>query len=286
MGVYWYQFFTGFFTIMTSMILASSPYVRKGALARRSLGYFKSSPSAFSLKHSSGFHNLSPMKSAKGKVNNIMGMKDAMFPRMHQTKCLTTLVMNAKNNFHIGDEIKTEVNGSLLNGKVIERKGGWYTVHVVENGKEGIEVKRRASKMSLLQSGTPTSESHLDKGTTPDNDQLHDDQFSSNHEPIPMTADSMTIINLDEALDNQINEADVIMNKKDRIHLEQCLHFSKFNKWVVFTDLHCSPSSMSTCLSILSVVHKTAKTRNAGKLRRKLSNISLHRNMMRVVTLD
>jgi hypothetical protein len=195
--------------------------------------------------------------------------------------------MDAKNTFHIGDEVKTDVNGSLLNGKVMERKGGWYTVHVVENGKEGVEVKRRASKMSLLQSDTFTSGTRSTIDATPSSVELYGDQFPSSQEPIPMTPDSMAIINLDEAVNNQINEADVITNKKDRRNLEQYLHFSEFNKWVVFTDLHCSPSSLSTCLSILSVVHETAKVRDAGKSWSRIEekfNENLHIDCIRIVT--
>lgn len=57
---------------------------------------------------------------------------------------------------------------------------------------------------------------------------------------------------------------------RDRIDLEisqdqlDCFH-SK-TKWVAFSDLHCSPRTLDTCLQVLRAVHDTARAHDAGIL--------------------
>jgi len=40
--------------------------------------------------------------------------------------------------------------------------------------------------------------------------------------------------------------------------LQQAAHHATYERWVVFTDLHCSPTTLDTCLKVLDTVHKTA----------------------------
>ena len=40
--------------------------------------------------------------------------------------------------------------------------------------------------------------------------------------------------------------------------LEQAAHHATYEHWVAFTDLHCSPSTLDTCLEVLDIVHQTA----------------------------
>ena len=44
----------------------------------------------------------------------------------------------------------------------------------------------------------------------------------------------------------------------------QLAHFATLERWVVFSDLHCSPATLETCLHVLREVHRTAVERAAG----------------------
>lgn len=102
-----------------------------------------------------------------------------------------------------------------------------------------------------------------------------------------------TVINLDAAIMNQISSTistsnqqpqDKITNKKDLQYIQQCIEFSKYDKWVMFTDLHCSPTTLNTCIHVLDTVHKVAKERNAGVLF--LGDFWHHRGSVRVDCLN
>jgi predicted MPP superfamily phosphohydrolase len=53
---------------------------------------------------------------------------------------------------------------------------------------------------------------------------------------------------------------------------------------VAFTDLHCSPASLNTCLEVLEEVHRVALERNAGVLF--LGDFWHHRGTLRVDCLN
>jgi DNA repair exonuclease SbcCD nuclease subunit len=40
--------------------------------------------------------------------------------------------------------------------------------------------------------------------------------------------------------------------------LRQAAHHATYKHWVVFSDLHCSPSTLDSCLEVLEIVHNTA----------------------------
>ena len=238
-----------FTTMMVSTILASKAYIGNGARHLRTMPF-----PTYNSRVIGNCCFLNNVHISSRLLNNAMTSKVKF----------RSLSMKRKDMFYIGDEVETEFNGMVLNGSVLERRGGWYTVRLYKNGTEGLDVKRRASSMKLLQAETSTLASSMELNEMGKNGVLSD-QLQINQDVMPMTPDSMTIIDIDAAISNQINEEDGITNKKDLLNLEQCIHFSKFKKWVVFTDLHCSSSSLSVCLSILSIIHETAKSRNAGK---------------------
>jgi DNA repair exonuclease SbcCD nuclease subunit len=79
-------------------------------------------------------------------------------------------------------------------------------------------------------------------------------------------------------------DADTIQNKRELQYVHQCAHHASVEKWVVFTDLHCSPSSLDTCLAILDKVHHEALERNAGVLF--LGDFWHHRATIRIDVLN
>jgi DNA repair exonuclease SbcCD ATPase subunit/DNA repair exonuclease SbcCD nuclease subunit len=77
---------------------------------------------------------------------------------------------------------------------------------------------------------------------------------------------------------------DVVEMPRDVQLLQQVAHFKKFQKWVVFTDLHCAPSTLDTCLQVLNTVHELALQRNAAVLF--LGDFWHHRGTLRVDCLN
>ena len=68
--------------------------------------------------------------------------------------------------------------------------------------------------------------------------------------------------------------------------LQQAAHHATYKKWVVFTDLHCSPTTLDTCLEVLHIVHETAmkQTEKCGILF--LGDFWHHRGTLRVDCLN
>lgn len=75
-----------------------------------------------------------------------------------------------------------------------------------------------------------------------------------------------TLYNLDAALLEVCNSSDPVQNPLDRDYLAQVEHHAMFDRWVVFTDLHCSRATLDTCLQVLDMVHQMAVKRSAGVL--------------------
>jgi hypothetical protein len=68
--------------------------------------------------------------------------------------------------------------------------------------------------------------------------------------------------------------------------IQQAAHHATYKKWVVFTDLHCSPTTLDTCLEVLHIVHATAlkQTEKCGVLF--LGDFWHHRGTLRVDCLN
>eukprot|EP00977_Amphora_coffeiformis_P023402 scaffold13260_cov163-Amphora_coffeaeformis.AAC.1 len=78
-----------------------------------------------------------------------------------------------------------------------------------------------------------------------------------------------TILDLDTAINVQRQQRgnqqeDDGENSLDAEYLRQVAHHAQMEQWVVFTDLHVGPSTLTTCLQVLDFVHQQAVVRNAG----------------------
>ena len=104
-----------------------------------------------------------------------------------------------------------------------------------------------------------------------------------------------SIVDLDAAVQalDEDSSNDRIENKRDRLYLQQVAHFrSAVEKWVVFTDLHCAPSTLETSLQVLDTVHQLAVER--GKDNNNNNNVGVlflgdfwhHRGTLRVDCLN
>ena len=175
----------------------------------------------------------------------------------------------AKQTWTTGDRVLFDRDEEgILKGTVLERKGGWYTLSL-EATKE--VVKCRGTQLRPDADAQPVTPILA--------------QASLKHKLEGDLAPPPTIYDLDaavEALDPA--SVDHIEDEFDRRYLQQVMYHKSVDQWVVFTDLHCAPSSMDTTLQVLDTVHSLAVDRGAGVLF--LGDWWHHRGTLRVDCLN
>lgn len=170
--------------------------------------------------------------------------------------------------FDFGDVVEfNDSETSDIVGKVIDKRGGWYSIEVAtnQNTKEESEIttkiyKRRGKQLKRKQEVTPLqtfdqkNAEHNAKESSPEG-------FKKSLAPPP------TMVDLDSLLLSNI-DSDISLNSSSTALIAQAQYISShFHKWVMFTDLHCSPSTLSTTLNILDTIHETAiRQPNTGVL--------------------
>ena len=128
--------------------------------------------------------------------------------------------------WNIGDAASLLCEGTYKRGIIQEARGrGWYTLHLAETN---ATIKCRSS-------------------------QLRREEATHDHvEP------SICLNDLDDLLVENISR------KKKSEYIQQLAYFSTFREWVVFSDLHCSPTTLDTAVQVLQHVHDAAFNRSAG----------------------
>ncbi|KAI2510627.1 calcineurin-like phosphoesterase-like protein [Fragilaria crotonensis] len=200
--------------------------------------------------------------------------------RRGTTRCLA-IDVNAKP-FQEGDRVEINSDdGSILRGTVHEvRGGGWYSIQILGRGHAGSDASTQTKKFrgSQLQISTPPLV--IPEGqVVPAVDSSLDDNAAGPYDILPPPPPP-TIFDLDQA----ILSGDPVLQLHDSLYLKQVAHHLSFTKWVVFTDLHCAPSTLDTCLEVLDYVHQMAVERNAGILF--LGDWWHHRGTIRVDILN
>jgi len=165
--------------------------------------------------------------------------------------------------------VNVSLNGETIQGTIKEVRGsGWFAVQV--SGNDSRIIKVRGKQLSLI----TTTEAPNIANISSDGSILN--------EVTPVPVPPPTIIHIDAALQSIQN--DPIQNKRDLQYLQQCAHHATIKQWVMFTDLHCAPSTLDTCLQVLQKVHEEAVMRNAGILF--LGDFWHHRATIRVDILN
>lgn len=175
--------------------------------------------------------------------------------------------------WNVGDSVLVRANGEkLVDGSITETRGsGWYTVQLEDSS--NTTLKCRSSQL------TPTVVAAAVETFTAQSRTRPKIQADVGHAP-KLAPPPPTIHDLDASL----LAIDEVSNQKDRELLEQVKHHASFETWVAFTDLHCSPASLETCLEVLDTVHKEALERNAGVVF--LGDFWHHRGTLRVDCLN
>jgi hypothetical protein len=172
--------------------------------------------------------------------------------------------------FEVGDEVMVECDPDsstpCISGTIEEvRGGGWYTLCLSD---DAIRVKKRGSQLQKK-----------------DFVQALADEYNASSEileeaPLP----NVQIIDLDSVLHHSLinNVDDVLKNSEVIEQLNSC--HTKCRRWIIFSDLHVMPSTLTTCIQVLDFVHNTAIKRQAGILF--LGDFWHHRGFVRVDCLN
>ena len=198
--------------------------------------------------------------------------------RLHNpiSRCFHTISW-ALPQFNIGDIVTVNgADGTNQSGQVQDKKSGWYTIKL---DKDDTVVKRRGSQMEYNSDTIKTTSSTLKSNGPP------------KETPIPYILDLDSILKSIE----QTSQDDVVISNiihdtspnatitKETIQQITNCH-SHYTKWLIFSDLHVMPTTLSTCLQVLDTIHAAAKERRAGILF--LGDFWHHRGFVRVDCLN
>lgn len=175
-------------------------------------------------------------------------------------------------------------------GVVEQKSGGWYTVSL-KRGDSTARVKRRGSQLQKKKSSDDA-----------DNDAQTSTISGSNNDG-PSSAAPADIVDLDFILHsmhqkyhteqiihdqqpntNTTNNSNQILSS-DTIHQIANCH-SQYTQWLIFSDLHVMPSTLSTCLQVLNTIHDTALQQNTNTGILFLGDFWHHRGFVRVDCLN
>lgn len=173
-------------------------------------------------------------------------------------------------------------------GQVVAIRGGWYSVLLSSNGDNarndltGI-VKCRGTQLRRLSTGINDGkvESRFDAHsgtninggkTVTTNASSSLTQAESSTMPVEAFRDEQwsyeaaappAICDLDTAISG-LQDSPHAPTTDDEL-LQQAAHHASYEHWVAFSDLHCSPSTLDTCLEVLERVHETALSHPSQK---------------------
>ncbi|KAL7529811.1 hypothetical protein ACHAXR_003170 [Thalassiosira sp. AJA248-18] len=204
----------------------------------------------------------------------------------HRRPSTDVLWASPPPQFEEGEEVVVtdDDDGATHNIGVVEmKKGGWYTICLK---RDSSRVKRRGSQLQQTKSGSNDTSS-----TTYTTTHLNSEGDGKQSLTTPVN-----ILDLDCILrsiqqnypehsltHNKLNTTNHKSISPDTIDQITNCH-SQYSQWIIFSDLHVMPSTLSTCLEILDTVHNTACRANAGILF--LGDFWHHRGFVRVDCLN
>jgi DNA repair exonuclease SbcCD nuclease subunit len=187
-------------------------------------------------------------------------------------------------NFQVGEEVMVvdDDGATHIAGVIEQKRGGWYTLRM----RDSSWMKRRGSQLQRSKVARPINGgSQRDSRGT---DSLGNAESS--------LATSANIVDLDAILrsmhqkhsarithDGQQYSTTKNQTTLETLHQVTSCH-SQYNRWLIFSDLHVMPSTLSTCLQVLDTVHKTAVQFNSGIIF--LGDFWHHRGFVRVDCLN
>lgn len=224
-----------------------------------------------------------------GFGNHLKTTRNVGTRRLHSSTRLHANNGHGANHIlDVGDIVELVHDGALQTGVIAESRGsGWFTVKLFNQNSEerakvedSIIVKKRRSHLTLL-TGSGILEGQPIAAT--DASEASSSQLNAQDEA-PL--DLPTVIDLDEMMKSGHADDNAHSSSPDILDtdIEQAIHHSQCDQWVLFSDLHCSPSSLPTCLEVLEKVHSEAAKRNAGVIF--LGDFWHHRGTVRIDLLN
>ena len=183
-----------------------------------------------------------------------------------------------KAMWNVGDVVllRSKEKSEIVQGVVKERRGsGWYDIELEQDKRK---VKCRGTQLKSI--ATSLSEELLPH--------VPATAAASHVKPLLSSRDgglappSPTIVDLDAAIRDA--STDPVEDPSDSEYLKHVRNHMFYDKWLVFTDLHCAPSTLNTTLQVLDHVHDLARQRNAAILF--LGDFWHHRGTIRVDCLN
>lgn len=217
----------------------------------------------------------STFTSAKARNSSYRGHNRAFTPKIVTSE----LYAASGPSLQVGDDVRIKSDyfnkdgkDGFVRGTVVDvRGGGWYSIEV-----DGNISKQRGSRLQRISNNISANNDFS-------NSQPKSDMSSKNRKQgirVSSTSNTDKIIDLDMLMNGPANQNDKITQEM----IKQCKIHSCYKHWVVFTDLHVSPSTLETCLEVLDYVYECAKSRNAGILF--LGDFWHHRGTVRVDCLN
>ena len=211
-------------------------------------------------------------------------------PLIQYQQLSTTSLHASKHQYEIGDKvllINNEDGASYQSGIIEQKKGGWYTIYIDDNSNN--RVKRRASQLIQKEDSSVANGDRNDLHQKSIDGSTHssDDVTSGSEEVSETILPPADIIDLDSILQhtNQENNNQTIKTSTETIQQITNIH-TQYNQWILFSDLHVMPSTISTCLKVLNYIHNIAiqQTNPTGILF--LGDFWHHRGFVRVDCLN
>ena len=188
----------------------------------------------------------------------------------------SVLLWESSPQFQLGEEVMVinDDGMSCFTGMIEQKKGGWYTIRNVRDSTKW--MKRRASQ---LQRSTGTT-LDTEVGTQP----RYNSRIGNRTNPLSASSSSSItkmsanlIIDLDsiilqssavgsskdESMNNTITDEKRTIISLETIQQVTNCH-SQYHRWLLFSDLHVMPSTLSTCITVLDTVHEIALKQNSG----------------------
>ena len=167
----------------------------------------------------------------------------------------TTTALAMAPRWVAGDVVAVDVGGRggsrACPGKILShRGGGWYRVQLLDEGwsSNATNTTRVVNARSSQLTGS------IGRGFLTSTEASADSQEAGTETAQLSPPPSPVVVDLDAAVDASQQE-------QGHRHHQQTLLLSAHrsaSRWITFTDLHCSPSTLGTCLEVLRKVHSEA----------------------------
>jgi DNA repair exonuclease SbcCD nuclease subunit len=196
----------------------------------------------------------------------------------------TTNAASASSQFDVGDDVIVvdDDGATFVSGRIEQKRGGWYTVLSMRDSKR---LKRRGSQLQPNNKSTG-SESVSSQQPLSNFVDSAGRNSEGNDEPLPEMQEN--IVDLDSILQlmqhspQSIHQNNQTMSRETLDQIASC--HSQYNQWIIFSDLHVMPSTLTTCLQVLDTVHEIANRTNSGIIF--LGDWWHHRGFVRVDCLN